>query len=250
MITSQDFDRLSAYVDNQLSASEKARLEARLAREPELKAALADLRLTVRVLRSLPTVRPPRNFTLSRAQAEAHARPRLGLFPALRLATALAAFAFIAVVASDLFVLQSREAAPAAAPEVALSVAQVTASPETDEVGGAAGAEAQSTPTAQVEVLAPLAVTPTEQTEAAADQTTAPTATPETSKALRLTMTSTPTPAVIAEAQDAVGESAGNSAANPPSAQPPALPPLRYMEIGLAVLTVLLALAAWQWRKR
>jgi hypothetical protein len=149
-----------------------------------------------------------------------------------------------------LFVLQSRETAPAAAPEVALSVAQVTASPETDEVGGAAGAEAQSTPTARVEVLAPLAVTPTEQTEAAADQATAPTATPETSKALRLTMTSTPTPAVIAEAQDAVGESAGNTAANPPSAQPPALPPLRYMEIGLAVLTVLLALAAWQWRKR
>src|SRR3990172_6267390 len=69
MTTPQDFDRLSAYLDKQLSPAEKAGLETRLEREPELKAALDDLRMTVRALRSLPAVKPPRNFTISQAQA-------------------------------------------------------------------------------------------------------------------------------------------------------------------------------------
>ncbi len=51
MTTAQDFDRLSAYLDNQLSPAEKAGLEARLEHEPELKAALDDLRRAVRALR-------------------------------------------------------------------------------------------------------------------------------------------------------------------------------------------------------
>ena len=62
----QDFDRLSAYIDDQLSPAEKAALEQRLGREPELRSALSELRLTVTALRALPQVRPPRNFTLKR----------------------------------------------------------------------------------------------------------------------------------------------------------------------------------------
>jgi hypothetical protein len=242
-------------VDNQLPAGEKARLEARLAREPELKAALAELRLTVRALRSLPTVRPPRNFTLTRAQAEAHTRTRFQVFPVLRLATAFAAFAFVLVVASDLFSVQ-RLAAPAAAPEVALSVAQVTPSPEGS---GFAGGEPPSTSTTQTEVMAAQVVTSTEQTAATTpppettDRTTAPTATPDTRKAPRATLTSTPTPAAIAEAQEAGGdgaESAADAAASSTSQPPPSLPLLRYVEVGLAVLTALLAVATWWWRRR
>ena len=57
MMTPQDFERLSAYLDNQLSTAEKANLEKRLAQEPELKAALADLRMAVRALRALRNLR-------------------------------------------------------------------------------------------------------------------------------------------------------------------------------------------------
>ncbi len=255
MTTPQDFERLSAYVDNQLPAGEKARLEARLAREPELKATLAELRLTVRALRSLPTVRPPRNFTLTRAQAEAGTRTRFQVFPVLRLATAFAAFAFVLVVAGDLFAVQ-RLAAPAAAPEVALSVVQVTPSLE---AGGVAGAEPQSSSTAQTEVMSAQMVTSTEQTAATtplaetADRTTAPTPTPDTRKAPRATLTSTPTPAAIAEAQEAGddgAESAADAAANQTPESPLSLSLLRYVEAGLAVLTALLAVATWWWRRR
>ena len=71
MTNPQDFDRLSAYIDNQLSARERAELESRLAREPELQATLGDLQRTVRVLRLLPVVKPPRRFTLTPAMVAA-----------------------------------------------------------------------------------------------------------------------------------------------------------------------------------
>ncbi|MGQ0602161.1 MAG: anti-sigma factor family protein, partial [Anaerolineales bacterium] len=63
MISEQDFDRLSAYLDHQLPASEKLALEARLVKDPALKAALRDMRLQARALRDLPKVKAPRNFT-------------------------------------------------------------------------------------------------------------------------------------------------------------------------------------------
>src|SRR5262249_53433290 len=54
----QDFERLSAYIDNELEPAEKADLEARLATEPELKAGLDDLRRMVSALRALPIIKP------------------------------------------------------------------------------------------------------------------------------------------------------------------------------------------------
>ncbi|HEU4323366.1 MAG TPA: hypothetical protein VFS21_09485 [Roseiflexaceae bacterium] len=59
-----DSDLLSAYIDQQLSSSERAALERRLEQEPELRLALDELRATVEVLRALPPVTPPRSFTL------------------------------------------------------------------------------------------------------------------------------------------------------------------------------------------
>src|SRR3972149_2384482 len=97
MITPQDFDRLSAYLDNQLPPAEKARLEARMEREPELKTALDDLRMTVRALRSLPIVKPPRNFTLTPELARAVTAPQRS-FPALRLGAAVGPVGVVVVV--------------------------------------------------------------------------------------------------------------------------------------------------------
>src|SRR5687767_11314779 len=115
----QDFDRLSAYIDHQLSPPEQADLERRLGREPELRAALAELRLTVKAVRSLPMVKPPRSFTLTPAQAGLPAgarRPRpTSLFGTLRLAATLSAVALALVVGGD-FAATQGILAPAASP--------------------------------------------------------------------------------------------------------------------------------------
>jgi len=70
---------LSAYLDDQLSAGEWARLEARLATDPELQAELDALRQTVALVRDLPPVPLPRNFILPQTADKLHSkatRPR------------------------------------------------------------------------------------------------------------------------------------------------------------------------------
>lgn len=59
-----DLERLSAYIDNQLSPAERRELEQRLAQEPQLQTVLAELRSTVYVLGELDPLLPPRSFTL------------------------------------------------------------------------------------------------------------------------------------------------------------------------------------------
>ena len=275
MTTPQDFDRLSAYLDKQLSPAEKAGLEERLVREPELKAALDDLRVTVRALRSLPTVKPPRNFTISQAQARAIAPPRR-VFPALRLATALAAFVFVAVIVGD---FATNLASPAAAPEVPVTVvAQKSAAPTetlaplaaaqeaitvTREVSadsaGATTSSANATAesgTPPVSAFALPAPTVTAgggaggETPLGALPTLAPSATEEGRNRAAETVTATPEPEFAAPL---VVNGAPTPTPSSPEAQSPtrtALPLFRYMEVGLALLTVLLAIAAWFLRGR
>jgi hypothetical protein len=66
--TDQDHELLSAYLDGELPASARTALEARLATEPALRAALDDLRATVQILRAAPAIKPPRSFTLDPAR--------------------------------------------------------------------------------------------------------------------------------------------------------------------------------------
>lgn len=66
MKTFREIELLSAYLDGQLSSSESARLEARLASDPELASAFDDLRAARGILRKLPSRKAPRNFTLTR----------------------------------------------------------------------------------------------------------------------------------------------------------------------------------------
>jgi anti-sigma factor RsiW len=62
-----DLELLSAYVDGELTARERAEVEQRLTHDPELRATLDDLRQTVTLVRSLPDLKAPRNFTLNPA---------------------------------------------------------------------------------------------------------------------------------------------------------------------------------------
>src|SRR4051812_23321271 len=66
--TEQDFELLSAYLDNELGISQRAALEMRLAADPALVAALEDLRQTMHIVLSAPRLTPPRNFTLDPAR--------------------------------------------------------------------------------------------------------------------------------------------------------------------------------------
>jgi anti-sigma factor RsiW len=64
-LSPRDLELLSAYLDNQLGDRDVKRLEARLADNAGLQTTLDELKRTRLMLRSLPKVRAPRNFTLS-----------------------------------------------------------------------------------------------------------------------------------------------------------------------------------------
>ena len=62
-----DHELLSAYIDSELTESERAALEARLQSEPQLQLELQSLQQTVSLVQQLPERRAPRNFTLNAA---------------------------------------------------------------------------------------------------------------------------------------------------------------------------------------
>lgn len=64
-LTDHDYEQLSAYLDEALTAAERAALEARLRAEPALRAALDDLRVVQQAVASLPVLRAPRDFRLT-----------------------------------------------------------------------------------------------------------------------------------------------------------------------------------------
>lgn len=101
-ISPKEWILLSSYLDDELNPREKARVEARLQAEAELRDALESLRRTKEVLRRAPVRRAPRNFTLPASMAQARPSPTLRLVPALRLSSAVAALAAVFLMVSTL----------------------------------------------------------------------------------------------------------------------------------------------------
>ena len=62
---------LSAYLDGELTAEERALVEQALDASPELQQELESLRQTVALVKALPPVAAPRPFTLSEADVQA-----------------------------------------------------------------------------------------------------------------------------------------------------------------------------------
>jgi hypothetical protein len=271
-MTPKDFDRLSAYIDDQLSPREKAALEARLERDAELRAALDELRLTVRALRALPSVKPPRSFTLTPALVGQGAGGRQPFFPALRLAAALSAIALVVVMAGDIAVTTGLlPGAPAAEPAaVALSARETPgppAEPEADvriemlppedlpapeQTGTVAAAEVEAfEATAQGAVGQGGVTAPEAETPSAAEMMVA--ATPETTatpsaerKAVPADTAEAPGAAELAPPADVTGE---DTFAVTVAEAPPGLSTLRIVQVALAILTVMLGLGAWFTRR-
>jgi hypothetical protein len=260
---SPDFERLSAYIDNQLSPAEKADLEARLAKEADLQATLTDLRRTVRALRSLPPVKPPRNFTLTPDQVPQHVRARRGpLFPVFRLAAALCTLLLVLTVARDYatsslgaaavanVTTQGGGASTVAAPNAA---PLLTPSPDGSLEAYSASGPAPTGSASQDTAVTPLAhfaqVAPTATPEAT-DRQAVGAATPDaTNKSAAPTETQEDMTASVAAAPSTTETASPNVPPLPTATAPATAPAWRVVEIVLAALALALAGAAWLTRR-
>jgi len=95
-ITPKEWQKLSEYLDGQLSPRDRSNLEQRLQTRPELREGLEELRRLRAVLRTVPRRKVPHNFTLTRAMVEKPAAARwFNWVPALSLSSAMAAFLLV-----------------------------------------------------------------------------------------------------------------------------------------------------------
>lgn len=106
-ISQKDWEALSSYLDDQLSAKQRARLEARLQSSSELRTALKELQVTRAIIRSEPKLRAPRNFTLTPEMVGKRSKaPRYAL--AFQYAAVFVSVLFVFIFIADLFVSAAR----------------------------------------------------------------------------------------------------------------------------------------------
>src|SRR5947208_2398918 len=113
----RDAELFSAYLDGQLSATERADLERRLTADPELQRQLNRMQQTIQVLRQAPAIRAPRKYTLDPV-VYGRPAPWWRSLGTLRLATGLAMAVLVVAVAGVALVRFSSSGGPgiAAAP--------------------------------------------------------------------------------------------------------------------------------------
>lgn len=118
MLNDRDYELLSAYLDGALSPAERSQLEQRLQDDAALRRELTALRQTVALLRDLPPLRAPRDFTLTRAQVRP---PRVLFLPATTLVTVVSAAAAFVLVALGVLLLTLGR--PVSAPSMTMQTA-------------------------------------------------------------------------------------------------------------------------------
>jgi len=112
----RDLELLSAYIDNALTAEERAGIESRLAADAALRQELERLRLTNNLIGALPMLQPPRPLTVTRAMVT----PHVLRFPATVAFSALSAAAAVIMLLAGVILLSTTQELD----ETALSVAQ------------------------------------------------------------------------------------------------------------------------------
>lgn len=139
----RDVEQISALLDGQLPQQEAARLQLRIAADPELAAIYRQLSQSRALLRKLPARRAPRNFTLTPKMAGVRA-PTPRSFPFFRFASAFASLLLILTFAAN-GLGQWAVNAPAAAPAYGVGGGPMTesmkapAAPETRPQSGGGG---------------------------------------------------------------------------------------------------------------
>ena len=148
-------ENLSAYLDEELGARDKSRVQRHVHNCAACRAELASLRQTVELLQMVPEVPLPRSFLIPVSEGRAHAvsRPRTA-FGASRTASALATFLFVLALTGNMLLPKSYGAPPGmgALPQTAFStrageaadkkgpsLAAAPVAPEPTEVAAASG---------------------------------------------------------------------------------------------------------------
>jgi hypothetical protein len=172
-----EIEQLSAYLDGELTSRQRMALEARLRTQAALRAELEQLQKTRSMLRSLPRLRAPHNFTLSPQTARVSTQTRLpALFGAVSaLSSALLIFLVIAGLlvgipgqpasqAEDSQVMMLEETV-VVEQEGELPMAQEMAAPTEPLLGGAIapddGTSRYAEPTIEAAQIPPSAASPT-----------------------------------------------------------------------------------------
>ena len=240
---------ISAYLDKRVSAEERNFFEGHVASCADCRAQLEATRSMVAALKAMPAVKAPRSFVLPREMGRQSAtqpkRSFISLYPALRLATVVAALAFVVLFAGDLLINRvgsnnTSQSIPAMAPApVALQAPAAptqapapTALPAATEVlSNAAIAPAASAPAAGAAAKTSETAVVTETTMAAMSMTTAtPEATAAAIAADQAQLNTTLAPTEPARNQQAAPTAEQYSAANAASPAP-TVEPLRVIEI-------------------
>ena len=242
-------DLFSAYIDRHVTADEQVFVERHVAGCAACRAQLHATRSLVAALKALPAVKAPRSFVLPKSMA---AQPRPSIFkgyPALHLATAFAAIAFVLVFAGDLLtvrladggnVIMSAPAAeatlkhaPTAAPLVKSSPTDqpppAAPTPAPTRAAPAAGNAARLQPTATMKAAPPE--TSSADARTGTDETTA-------MAAPAPAVESTPVP--VAEAPAPIATQAA----------PPSIDPLRLASLVLGGVVIVLGAATLIIRRR
>lgn len=162
-LSERDLELLSAYLDGELSETDRAALEQRLAAESDLRRTLDELRATVRLLHALPPLKAPRDFTLDPAVYGRRAAwwQRLGFAAVLQWSGALGMAASVILIALGLL-LGSGERQPAqklAEPDASAPAGEAAAILPTPTF---ASPEPISLPTAGADGAAEIAIAPPE----------------------------------------------------------------------------------------
>jgi hypothetical protein len=152
-LSPQDWQQLSAYLDGQLSTTEKERLETRLRTQTNLRSGLEEISQTRAVLRSVPHRKVPHNFTLTRAMVAEQTMRRSAWFPVLSFTSLASLVVLVAVSLLSQFQSGALSAAPAApvAMQAARSAAQPTSQPMIIQwgnggIGGGGGGDGGAVP--------------------------------------------------------------------------------------------------------
>ena len=97
-ITPEDWEMLSAYLDDQLPPSEKSKIEIQLAQRLEIQAAYQELRQLKIAFRRLPSKKAPRNYTLKPGEKTEKRSIFHFLVPAFGFSSAVAAILLVITI--------------------------------------------------------------------------------------------------------------------------------------------------------
>jgi anti-sigma factor RsiW len=221
--SSRDLERLSAYLDGQLSQSDRTRLENRIKSDPALAGGLEELRQARAFLRRTPQRRAPRNFILTPKMAGIRP-PVPRVVPLLSWASAAAMLLFIFTLGAGLV------------GQLSFGAAATVLSPNTF-----AGAYSAAPATQAPATVAPVVAAPVPMLPATAVPTAGAASTPTPTEQASIMAVEQATPPPVARAVPL--QSA-------PKAQPKPATIWLYIWSGLAVLLAVLAILIFWLNKR